>query len=127
MYGDDKLEHPEATTMEIQTAKTILFQIIALFAGTEKISKKYRKDAKFGIDLATYSASNMDTHVIGLHNDKMRELAIKRQNSSTFLKIASWAIYHRFKLKQLIDEIIVLIDNLGKLFPAAADQVQLAK
>jgi hypothetical protein len=30
-------------------------------------------------------------------------------------------------LKQLVDEIIVLIDNLEKLFPAAADQVRLAK
>ena len=126
MYGDDKLEHPEATTAEIQTAKNTLFQIVALLVDSKKISKKYRKDAKFGDDLATYSASAMDAYVIALHN-KMRELTIKRQNGSTFLKTTSWAIYHRSELKQLIEEIIVLIDNLEKLFPAAADQVRLAK
>jgi hypothetical protein len=100
--------------------RTFCSRSLLSFTRTEKISKKYRKDAKFGNDLATYSASDLDTHVIGLHN-KMRELAIKQQNGSTF---PSWAIYHKSKLKQLIDEII---DKLGKLFPAAADQVRLAK
>jgi hypothetical protein len=119
VYGHDKLERPEATTAEIQTAKNTLFQIVALFADTEKISKKYRKDA-------TYSASDVDAPVIALHN-KMRELAMKQQNDSTFLKTTSWAIYHRSELKHLIDEIIMLIDNLEKRFPAAADQVRLAK
>ena len=126
MYGDDKLGHPEATTVEIQTAKNTLFQIVALLADTEKILKKYRKDAKFGDDLATYSTSAMDACVIALHN-KMRWLAIKRQIGSTFLKTTSWAIYHRSELKQLIEEIIVLIGNLENLSPAAADQVRLAK
>jgi hypothetical protein len=111
VYGDDKLGRPEATTAEIQTAKNTLFQIVALFADTEKISKRYRKDAKFGDDLATYSASDMDA---------MREPVIKRLNGSTFLKTTSWAIYHRSELKPLIDEIIVPIDNLKK-FPAAVD------
>jgi len=119
VYGDDKLGRPEATTAEIQTAKNTLFQIVALFADTEKISKKYRKDAM-------YSASDVDARVIALHN-KMRELAMKQQNDSKFLKTTSWAIYHRSELKQLIDEIIMLTDNLEKLFPAAADQVRLAK
>jgi hypothetical protein len=119
MYGDDKLGRSEATTVDIQTAKNPLFQIIALFAATEKISKKYRKDA-------TCSTSDVDARVIALHN-KMRELAMKQQNDSTFLKTTSWTIYHRSELKQLIDEIIMLIDNLEKLFPAAADQVRPAK
>jgi hypothetical protein len=115
MYGDDKLGRSEATTVDIQTAKNPLFQIIALFADTEKISKKYRKDA-------TCSTNDVDARVIALHN-KMRELAMKQQNDSTFLKTTSWTIYHRSELKQLI----MLIDNLEKLFPAAADQVRLAK
>src|SRR5947209_12777171 len=46
--ADDKLGHPETATAEIQTAKNMLFQIVALFIGTEKLSKKYRKDAGFG-------------------------------------------------------------------------------
>ena len=125
MYGDDKLGHPEATTAEIQTAKNTLFQIVV---DTKKISKKYKKDAKFGDDLATYSASAMDACVIALHN-KMRELTIKRRNGSTFLKTTSWAIYHRFELKQLIEEIIVLIDNIENLrivhMPSSFHKIQL--
>jgi hypothetical protein len=69
VYGDDKLGRPEATTVEIQTAKNPLFQIVALFTDTEKISKKYRKDA-------TCSTSDVDARVIALHN-KMREPAMK--------------------------------------------------
>jgi hypothetical protein len=36
----------------------------------------YRKDVKFGDDLATYSASDMDARIIAPRN-KMRELVIK--------------------------------------------------
>jgi hypothetical protein len=64
MCGVDKLRRPEATA-EIQTAKNILFQIVALFADTEKISKS-RKNMKFGGDLATDSANDMEACVIAL-------------------------------------------------------------
>jgi hypothetical protein len=68
----------------------------------------------------------MAERVTALHN-KMKELAIKRQNGSTFLKATSWAIYDRLELKQLTDEVVMLIDNLEKLFPGAADQVRLVQ
>jgi succinate dehydrogenase/fumarate reductase-like Fe-S protein len=49
---------------------------------------------------------------------KMRDMAIKRQKDSNILKTASWALYHRAELKELVSNITMLIDNLEKLFPA---------
>ncbi|KFX89984.1 hypothetical protein V490_06715 [Pseudogymnoascus sp. VKM F-3557] len=126
VYGDAKLGHPEATTAEIQTAKDTMFQILALFADTDNISKKYRLDARSSDNLPTYLPSDMVGRITALHN-KMRELAIKRQNGSTFLKATSWAIHDRSELKQLTDEVVVLIDNLEKLFPGAAGRARLVE
>jgi hypothetical protein len=50
--------------------------------------------------------------------NKMRDLAIKRQQDSNILKTASWALYYRAELKELVSNITMLIDNLEKLFPA---------
>ncbi|KAH8799420.1 hypothetical protein F5884DRAFT_122236 [Xylogone sp. PMI_703] len=55
----------------------------------------------------------------------MRELVIKRQNGSTLLKATSWAIYDKSELKQLTDEVVVLINSLEMLFSGAADRAQL--
>jgi uncharacterized small protein (DUF1192 family) len=126
VYGDHQLGRPQATADEIQIAKHTIFQIITLFEDTEKISKKYRLNAKSADELTTYSVGDMDARIVALHN-RMRELAIRRQKGSSFLKTTSWAIHHRSELKQLVDEITVLIDNLESLFPAATDQVRLVK
>jgi hypothetical protein len=84
IYEDPKLGKPDATPAEIQIAKDTLYQILVLFADTEKISKKYRLEAKAGEDLSILAPDDIDTAVMALSN-KMRELAIRPQKGSSIL------------------------------------------
>lgn len=117
IYGDPKLGRADATAAEVQTAKDTLFQILVLFADTENISRKYKLKARDGEDLSIFTTDDMDPVVMALSN-KMKDLAMKRQKSSSILKTASWALYRGAELKDLISKIILLIDSLEKLFPA---------
>jgi hypothetical protein len=97
-----------------------------LFAETEKISKRYKLNAQTGDDLSTLSTDDINPAILSLNN-KMKALAIKRRKGSSILKTASWALYHRSELKELISNITSLIDNLEKLFPASQTQLALVK
>jgi hypothetical protein len=126
IYNDLRLGKPDTTAPEIQLAKDTLLQIVVLFAQTEEISKKYKLTAKVGEDLSAFSATDMDPTLIALDN-KLKELAIKRQKGSRFLKLTSWAIYRRAEFRHLIDDITSLIDNIEKLFPAPQAQITLVR
>jgi hypothetical protein len=126
IYEDAKLGRPDANAAETQTAKDTLLQILVLFANTEKISKRYRLNAKAGDDQSILNANDIDPAVMAINN-KMRELAIRRQKGNSILKTASWALYHRSELKELITDITSLIDSIEMLFPAPQSQVALAK
>jgi hypothetical protein len=126
IYDNPKLGRQDATLAEIQAAKDTLHHILRLFADTEKISKKYKLNANAGDDLSTLSTNDMDPAVMALSN-KMKELAIRRQKGSSVLKTASWALYHRSELKELIENITSLIDNIEDLFPTPQLQLALVK
>jgi hypothetical protein len=126
VYNDPRLGKPDATATEIQVAKDTLLQILVLFADTEGISKKYKMAAKAGEDLSVFSTGDMDPTVVALDN-KMKGLAIQRQKGSRFLKLTSWALYHRSELKDLLERIVSLIDNIEKLFPAPQAQITLVR
>jgi hypothetical protein len=68
----------------------------------------------------------MDPVLIALDN-KMKELAMKRQKGSRFLKLTSWVIYHRAEFRHLIDDITSLIDTIEKLFTAPQAQITLVR
>ena len=104
IYNDPKLGKPDATSTEIQAAKDTLLHILALFADSEDISNKYRLGAKAGEDLALLSATDMDPAVVALEN-KMKQLAVKRQKGTRVLKLTSWALYHRSEFKHLVRSI----------------------
>jgi hypothetical protein len=126
IFEDAKLGRPDATSGEIQAAKDSLFQILVLFAETEKISKKYKLNAHARDQLSILSTDDIDPSILSLNN-KMKALAIKRQKGSSFLKTASWALYHRSELKELISNITSLINDVEKLFPAPQIQLTLVK
>ncbi|CEO59718.1 hypothetical protein PMG11_04383 [Penicillium brasilianum] len=126
ILNDPQLGRPDVTSAEIQTVKSSLLQIKALFDDTEKISKKYTLDAKAEDDLSILSNSDMDPAVLALAN-RMKALASKRQQGRCISKRASWALYHRSELSELITNIISLIDNVEKLFPASRIQLELVK
>jgi len=101
-----------------------LLQIIVLFADTKTIFKKYKLTAKAGEDLSVYSTGDMDPKLVVLDN-KMKGLAIQRQKKGRFLNLAIWALYHRSTLKDLLEQIVSLIDEIEKLFPALQAQTTL--
>ena len=88
-----------------------------LFADTESISKKYKLTAKASEDLSAYSTYDIDPKIVVLDN-KMKGLVIQRQKKGRFLQLASWALYHRSTLKDLLEQVVSLIDEIEKLFPA---------
>jgi uncharacterized small protein (DUF1192 family) len=126
IYDDPKLGRQDATTTEIQLAKDALLQILVLFVDTESISKKYKLTAKAGEDLSVYSAGDLDPELVVLDN-KMKGLAIQRQKKGRFLKLASWALYHRSTLKDLLEQVVSLIDDIERLFPAPQAQSTLVQ
>jgi hypothetical protein len=126
IYDDPRLGRPDATATEIQVAKDTLLQILALFADTEGISKKYRIAARAGEDLSVFSMGDIDPMVMALDN-KMKSLAIQRQKGSRFLKLTSWALYHRYELRDLLERIVSLIDNIEILFPPPQAQITLVR
>ena len=126
IYDDPKLGRPDATPEELQTAKGALHQILILFADSQKISDKYKLGAKAGKDLSVLTDGDLDPTVIALRN-KMKELAIKRQKGSSILKTASWALYQKSEVKELVASTRSLMDSIEKLFPAAQARVSLAK
>jgi hypothetical protein len=81
-------------------------------------SKKYKLTAKAGEDLLVYSKGDIDPKLVVLDN-KIKGLAIRRQKESRFLKLTSWALYHRSVRKDLLEQIISLIDEIENLFPAS--------
>jgi hypothetical protein len=88
IYNDPRLGRPDATATEIRMAIDTMLQILALFADTEEISKEYKLKAKAGEDLTLFTATDMDPLHMALENT-MKQIAIKRQKGSRFLKLTS--------------------------------------
>jgi len=126
IYNDPKLGRRDASPAEIQLARDALLQILALFAETEKISKRYKSKANVGDDFSTYSNKDMDS-AFKVINNKMNSLAIQRKKGPGLLKATSWALYHNSEFKGLIENINKLVHELECLFPAPAAQLRLAK
>ncbi|KAK7398066.1 hypothetical protein QQX98_012574 [Neonectria punicea] len=126
IYDDPKLGKPDATEGEVQTANDILLQILVLFADTKKISKKYKLGPNNREDLSVLAPDDLDPAIAALSN-KMKELAVKRQKGSSVLKLASWALYRRSELKELVASITTFIDSLETAFPAPQSQFALAR
>ncbi|KAH8603013.1 small s protein [Bisporella sp. PMI_857] len=126
IYDDPKLARQDTTVTEIQLAKDTLLQILVLFSDTKSISEKYKLTAKAGEDLSAYSMGDMDPKMVVLDN-KMKGFATQRQKKGRFLKLASWSLYHRSTLKDLLEQIVLLIDEIEKLFPAPQAQTTLVQ
>lgn len=108
---------------ETQMARRILLQILVLFADTEKISKKHKLSTRSGADLLNLTTNELDLAAVAWSN-KMKETPVKRQQTSSFLRRTSWAIYHKSEFEDLITNISKLINNLEMLFPAPKPQLE---
>jgi hypothetical protein len=125
IHEDPKLGRPDASASEVLTAKNALHQILVLFEHSQNISRTYM-DSNTGDDLTLLEPSDLEPAVFGLRS-KMKELAFRRQKGASILKTASWALYHRSELKDLVSGITSLVDSIEKLFPAPEAQLALVR
>ncbi|KAF1934814.1 small s protein [Clathrospora elynae] len=126
IHEDPRMGRPDATSSEVQSVQNALYQILVLFADTEKISRTYKLESNTGTDFSVLTPNNLDPMVFALQN-KMQKLAIRRQKGASILKTGSWALYRRSELKNLVSGITSLVDNIEKLFPASEAQLTLVK
>jgi Skp family chaperone for outer membrane proteins len=103
----------------IKHAEGLLGKIIELFADAEGVSKKYKNQTAPQDDsLVVYNPQkDLDPPIAKLH-EKMRQLAIERQNQSGVRQRAKWALYQEKHFRRLIEDITELVDSLVELFPA---------
>lgn len=125
VYDDPQLGNPKATTQELQTAKDTLFQILTLFASTEKTSNDFKlsSGSKSG-DLLVFEPRPDDKALLVLGN-RMKDLAVKRQKGASLLKTTKWALYSGAEFQRVIDSITRLMEALEKAFPAPERQAAL--
>ena len=103
----------------VKHAEALLGQIVELFADAEGVSNSYRNRTEpQDNSLAVYDPqTDLDPAMAKLH-EKMRQLAIERQNRSGVRQKAKWALYQEKHFRRLIEDITELVDSLVELFPA---------
>lgn len=105
--------------LNIKHAEVLLGQIVELLARAEGVSNNYKsRTAPQDDSLAVYNPqTELDPAMARLHN-KVRQLAIERQNRSGVRQKAKWALYQEKQFRRLIEDITELVDSLVELFPA---------
>jgi WD40 repeat protein len=103
----------------VKHAEALLGRIIELFTEAEGISNKYKSRAEPPDgSLVVYDLqTDLDPAMAKLH-DKMRQLAIERQNRSGVRQKDKWALYQEKQFRRLIGDITELVSDLDDLFPA---------
>jgi hypothetical protein len=103
----------------VKHAEALLGQIVELFAEAEGVSNKYksRTEPQDGSLVVYNPQTDLDPAMAKLH-EKMRQLAIERQNRSDVRQKAKWALYQEKQFRRLIEDITELVSDLDDLFPA---------
>jgi tetratricopeptide (TPR) repeat protein len=103
----------------VKHAEALLGQIVELFAEAESVSNRYRSRTELQDGgLVVYDPqTDLDPAMVKLHQ-KMRQLAIERQNRSGVRRQAKWALYQEKQFRRLIADITELVKDLDVLFPA---------
>ncbi|KAF9730016.1 hypothetical protein PMIN06_012947 [Paraphaeosphaeria minitans] len=103
----------------VKHAAALLGQIEELFAEAEGVSNKYRsRKEPQGVSLVVYDPqTDLDPAMAKLH-EKLRQLAIERQNRAGLRQKAKWALYQEKQFRRLIEDITELVNDLDGLFPA---------
>ncbi|KAF2786684.1 small s protein [Melanomma pulvis-pyrius CBS 109.77] len=103
----------------VKHAEALLGQITDMFAEAEGVSSRYKnRVAPQDESLVVYDPqTDLDPAMVKLH-EKMRQLAIERQNRSGVRQKVKWALYQEKQFRRLIEDITELVDGLVELFPA---------
>ena len=109
-----------ASAEDRRKTEAILGQILVLFADAEGILNKFKSRAKADDKrLIVCGAEEQLVPAISTLHHKMRDIAIKRQNSTGVRQKAKWALYEEKHFTGLIENITHLVDSLVELFPVA--------
>ncbi|KAJ8131536.1 hypothetical protein O1611_g2088 [Lasiodiplodia mahajangana] len=124
---DPLLGKPDATPEELRMAEDSLLQILTLFTDTEKIKKKHGLSAKANRDLTTLTDSPVGRDKVAEPGNAMKEMSIKRQKSSSFIRLTSWAMCDKSEFAELLADITALIENLERIFPPPKPRPELPR
>jgi hypothetical protein len=110
---------------DVKHAEALLGQIVDLFAEAEGVSNKYRgrTEPQDGSLVVNDAQTDLDPAMAKLH-EKMRQLAIERQNRSGVRQKAKWALYQEKQFRRLIEDITELVNDLDSQFPAAQQSLR---
>lgn len=120
ILGDPQLGRKDATPAELDAVKDTLQQIIVLFDDAEKISKKYDSDSPF-------RGSPSEVPEVTALNNMIDATVDKRSKGPGLVRTASWALYRREELMDLVSGVTRLIDDVERLFPSPMARRELAQ
>ncbi|EHK23053.1 uncharacterized protein TRIVIDRAFT_28501 [Trichoderma virens Gv29-8] len=122
---DERFASASPIDKAVKDAQRILEDIADCFEAAQKKSRRYagRADKQ---ELEVYSNSDMNTVFQRLHN-RYRDIARRRQKSTSIVKKAAWALYDGKSLNKIIDQISSWVDELEKLFPVEATHQKLVE
>ncbi|KAI4265738.1 MAG: hypothetical protein L6R38_009210 [Xanthoria sp. 2 TBL-2021] len=116
-----------ATSQEMRLAEDLLRQILDTFEDAKRIAARYTgyvsaSTTGSSTDLVVYDADTADINsdFQRVHH-RMRELAQQRQKTIGIRKKAKWALYEKKRFDRMIEDVMVFINQLVNLFPAAED------
>ncbi|KAF2994065.1 hypothetical protein E8E13_002393 [Curvularia kusanoi] len=109
---------PLRTPADAQTVESLLGNIIDCFADAERVSRRFEAKSNNPTELQVYNANTDLEPSLQTMHDKMRDLALRRQQRSTIRQKAAWALYEKRYFDRLIVDVVSLIEDLTQLFPA---------
>ncbi|EXL45109.1 hypothetical protein FOCG_13868 [Fusarium oxysporum f. sp. radicis-lycopersici 26381] len=123
---DSRFTEINPSNDQVRTAKNTLEKLLDLFGTAYTESSKFKLDAKKE-ELALFDPStNTNQAIVALRN-KMRDLARRRQKTTSLSKKISWALYKQKFFKRLLEDILELLDGLEAIFPQQEAYRQMAE
>ncbi|SCO78477.1 related to Heterokaryon incompatibility protein s [Fusarium oxysporum] len=114
--NDSRFTEVKPSNNQVRVAKNTLEQLLNLFRNAHTESSNFKLGAGEE-ELALFDPStNTNQAVVALRNT-MRDLAHKRQKTTSLSKKISWALYKQKAFMRLIEDIQELLDGLEAIFP----------
>ncbi|KAL8377078.1 hypothetical protein RB595_007968 [Gaeumannomyces hyphopodioides] len=118
IHEDARFASASPTDTSTQQIQAILEEISMLFQSVQKTSKRYELGAKQE-DLVLFQETDMQPAFQRLCG-RLGSVVRQRQNDTSLVKKAAWALYDSKNLDKLIKELTGLVDDLEKIYPVKA-------
>lgn len=109
---------PVGTPAEAQKVEELLGEIMVCFEDAEKVSQRFKTKCSNTTELQVCNAdTELEPNLQAMHN-KMRDLALRRQQRSGFRQKTAWVLHEKKAFDRLISDVTELAEKLIQLFPA---------